>query len=401
MEVALSLVLLIGATLLIASLQRLQRVDAGFNEEQLFTAMVLRLRPTERGAFVHQLVEKVAAIPGVRRAAATTSLPLVPGGWSKYFSVDGRPAPPSLADVPAVRYHHVTPDYFAAMQAAIQRGRPLSTSDSVNQPLVAVVNETLARQAWPDDDPIGKRIMLVAPEPLSKHLLPLPDGSMTFPRLTVVGVVGDFRQNGLDQPGNPSVFVPLAQAARAGAGDQIQGFHYLVARTVGHPLSMAAAVERVTGELDRNAAVADVRTMESRLSDSVARRRFAMWLLSAFAGLALLLAVVGLYGVMSYTVTQRREELGVRAAVGATAGSLLRLVIADGLRMALIGAGIGLLLAWGLSDLMATQLYEVRGVNVGVYMGMTGILLIVAAAACWVPAIRAARLDPVTALRPD
>jgi putative ABC transport system permease protein len=400
-EVSLSLVLLIGATLLIESLQRLQRVEAGFNDERLLTAMVLRLRPAGRELFMQQLADKVAAIPGVRAAAATTSLPLIPGGWSKYFSVDGRPAPASLGDVPAVRYHHVTPDYFGTMQAAIRRGRPFTTTDSANQPLVAIVNETLARQTWPNEDPIGQRIAMAAPEPLSKHLLPLADGSTMFPRLTVIGVVGDFRHDGLDQPVLPSVFVPLAQAVRAGGGDQIQGFHYFVARAVGEPLALTAAVERAASELDANAAVADVRTMTSRASDSIARRRFATLLLGAFAGLALLLALVGLYGVMSYTVSQRRAELGVRAAVGATAGSLLRLVIADGLRMTFLGAGIGLTLAWGLSDVLATQLYEIQGVNVAVYAGMTAILLIVAAVACYVPAMRAARVDPVTALHSD
>jgi putative ABC transport system permease protein len=296
---------------------------------------------------------------------------------------------------------HVTPDYFRTMQAVMQRGRAFTPQDRAGQPLVAIVNETLARAVWPDGDPIGKRISMFAPEPLANHLLPLSDGSTTFPRLTVVGVVGDFRHSGLDQAANPSVFVPLPQALRAGGGDQIQGFHYLVVRTLADPLSVSAAVEGAVRELDRNAAVSEVRTMESRLSDSIARRRFAMLLLGAFAGLALVLAVVGLYGVMSYTVSQRRGELGLRAAVGASTGSLLRLVMADGLRMTLLGAGIGLMLAWGLSDLMTTQLYEIRGVNPVVYAGMTVLLLMVAAVASWVPAIRAARVDPVTALRPD
>jgi putative ABC transport system permease protein len=400
-EVSLSLVLLIGATLLIVSLQRLQDVNAGFNAERLFTAMVNRFRPDGREAFVQQLVDKVAGIPGVRDAAVTTSLPLVPGGWSKYFSAEGQPAPESMADVPSVSYYHVTAGYFRTMQATLRRGRAFTPEDRADQPLVAIVNETLARRVWPNEDPIGKRIYMAAPDPLSKHLLPLRDGSTTFPRLTVVGVVGDFRHKGLDQAANPSVFVPLAQGVRAGGGDQIQGFHYVVVRTVGDPLSVSAAVERAAGELDRNAAVSEVRTMESRLSDSIARRRFAMLLLGAFAGLALMLAVVGLYGVMSYTVSQRREELGVRAAVGASTFSLIRLVMTDGLRMTFVGAGIGLLLAVGLSSLMTAQLYEIQGIDFGVYAGMTALLLAVAATACWIPALRAARIDPVSALRPE
>jgi putative ABC transport system permease protein len=400
-EVSLSLVLLIGAALMIVSLQRLQRVEAGFNPAGLYTGMVLRYRPAGREEFVQQLLDTIAAMPGVRAAAATTSLPLIPGGWSKYFSVDGRPAPVSIAEVPSVSYHHVTPGYFAAMQATIRRGRALTADDRAEQPLVAVVNETLARQAWPGENPIGQRVFMAPPESLASHLFPLPDGSTTFPRLTVVGVVGDFRHNGLDQAARPSVFVPLAQAVRAGGGDQIQGFHYLAVRTGGDPLSIAAAIAAAATQHDRNAAMFDVRTMESRLSDSIARRRFVMLLLGGFAALALVLAVVGLYGVMSYAVGQRREELGLRAAVGASAGSLLRLVIADGLRITLVGAAIGLVLAGALSSLMTAQLFEIRGVNPAVYAGMTVLLLTVAAVACLVPAVRASRVDPASALRSD
>jgi putative ABC transport system permease protein len=400
-EVSLSLVLLIGASLLIVSLQRLQQVSAGFNAERLFTAMVLRFRPNGREDFVQQLVDKLASSPGIRAAAATTSLPLMPGGWSKYYSVEGQPAPESLAGVSSVSYHHVTPSYFATMQADLQRGRAFTAQDRADQPLVAIVNETFARRVWGENDPIGKRIFMAAPEPLSNHLLPLPDGSTTFPRLTIVGVVGDFRHDGLDQAARPSVFVPLAQAARAGGGDQIQGFHYLVVRTVADPLSVGTAVEAAARALDRNAAVSDVRRMESRLSDSIARRRFAMLLLGAFAVLAFLLAVVGLYGVMSYAVSQRREELGLRAAVGASTASLVRLVMMDGIQMTLVGAGIGLSLAVGLSGLMAAQLYEVQGIDLRVYAGVTALFLFVAATACWIPAIRAARVDPAVALRAD
>jgi putative ABC transport system permease protein len=363
--------------------------------------MVIRYRPDGRHTFVQQMVDRISSLPGVRAAAATSSLPLAPGGWGKYFTADDKPVPASMADVPTVSYYHVTPQYFETIEARIRRGRSLTAQDRSDQPLVAVVNETLARRVWPDEDPIGKRITVYAPEPLAPQLLPLPDGSTTFPRLTVVGVVADIRQAGLDQTPSPSVFVPLAQGARAGVGDAYQGFHYLVVRTTGAPLSVASTVDATTREIDRNAVLYDTRTMETRLADSTARRRFAMLLLAAFAALALALAVVGLYGVMSYTVSQRREELGVRAAIGASALSLLRLVMTDGLRMTLAGAAIGLVLAGLLSRLMATLLFEVQGINGPVYAGVTIALLIVAALACSMPAIRAARTDPVTALRRD
>ena len=400
-EVSLSLVLLIGATLLIVSLQHLRHVEAGFNADRLFTSLVLRFRPDGRDVFVQQLVDKVAGIPGVRAAAATTSLPLAPGAWTKHYAADGQPAPASMAEVPSVRYHHVTPGYFATMQAAMQRGREFTDRDRADQPLVAIVNDAFARRVWPDADPIGKRIYMAAPEPLSNHLLPLSDGSTSFPRLTIVGVVGDFRHDGLDQAAPPSVFVPLAQGVRAGGGDQILGAHYLIVRTLGDPLAVGAAVEAAAHELDRNAALSETRTMDMRLSDSIARRRFAMLLLGAFAGLALTLAAVGLYGVMSYTVSRRREEIGLRAAIGATTSNLLRLVIMDGLRMTLVGAGIGLLLAVALSRLMATQLFEIRGIDLRIYAGMTAVLVVVAAIACWIPAIRATRIDPIAALRSE
>jgi putative ABC transport system permease protein len=400
-EVSLSLVLLIGATLMIVSLQRLQHVDRGFDADRVFTAIVNRYRPDGREIFVQQFVDQVAAIPGVRAAAATTSLPLSGGAWTKQFHADGEPEPRSMADVPNVNYHHVTPGYFESMGAAMRRGRPFTPQDRANQPLVAIVNDTLAQRIWPDEDPIGKRISMFPPASLGKHLLPLPGGAMTFPHLTIVGVVADLRHQGLDQAPNASVFVPLAQGTLAGAGDQIQGFHYIVARTMGDPLAVASAVEDAAREHDRNAAVSDVRTMESRVSDSIARRRFAMLLLSGFAALSVVLAVVGLYGVMSYTVSQRGVELGVRAAVGASAASLLRLVMADGLRMTLAGAAIGLLLAGALSNLMTSQLFEVKAIQVSVYASMTVALIGVASLACWIPAVRAAGVDPVTALRSE
>jgi predicted permease len=398
-EVSLSLVLLIGASLLIVSLRRLQQVDPGFDQGHLFTATVSRFRPDGRDLFVQQLVEQISAIPGVRAAAAVTSLPLGGGGWGKQFNADALPPPRSMADVPNINYHHVTPDYFAAMGATIRRGRAFTKDDRANQPLVAIVNETLARRIWPGTDPIGQHISLYPPESLAPHLLPLPDGRTTFPRLTVAGVVGDFRDEGLDRAARPSVFVPLAQGTQAAAGDQLQPFHYIVVRTAGEPLAITSAIEEAARRLDRNAAVADVRPMDSRVSDSMARRRVAMLLLGGFAAVALLLSVVGLYGVMAYTVSQRREELGVRAAVGATAGSLLRLVMEDGLRMTAAGTAIGLPGAAVLSNALQSQLFEVRALDPAIYAAMSAMLVSVAAAACLVPAVRAARVDPVTVLR--
>lgn len=406
-EVSLSLVLLVGATLLIVSLQRLQRVDPGFDVDHVFTATItlppVRYSDAERVArFIHSVVDQAAALPAVRAAGTTTALPLEGREWGKYFSIEGRPAPPSLAQVPNVNHRQVTPGYLRTMGATLRRGRLFSDTDAPGQPLVAIVNETLARRFWPDEDPIGQRISMTPPE----SLLPpevFPPGVTRLPYRTVVGVIRDFRQNGLDRDAEPEVFVPLAQlpldAWREQFAQEFTSTHFLVARTAGQPLAATAAIQDVVSRLDPNLPIANVRSMESRLSDSMAQRRFAVLLLGGFAGLALVLTLVGLYGVMAYTVSQRRKELGVRAALGASAAGLLRLVLADGLRMTLIGAAIGLLLAGVLSRLITAHWFQVDAIDPVLYAGVTVLLVAVACLACGVPALRGARVDPAVALR--
>jgi putative ABC transport system permease protein len=406
-EVSLSLVLLVGATLLIVSLQRLQQVDPGFDPDRLLTATItlppVPYRDAERVArFIQDVVDHVAALPGVRAAGVTTALPLGGREWGKYFSIEGRPAPTSLAQVPNVNYRQVTHGYLQTMGATLRRGRLFTEKDGPGQPLVAIVNETTARRFWPNEDPIGQRISMTPPE----SLLPpevFPPGVTRLPRRTVIGVIGDFRQNGLDRETNPEVFVPVAQLPldewKAQFAEEFMSTHFLVARTAGHPLAATSAIQAAVRPLDPNLPVSNVRTMESRLADSMAQRRFVMLLLSGFAGLALVLALVGLYGVMAYTVNQRRKELGVRAALGASASGLLRLVLTDGLRMTVIGAAIGLLLASGLSRLMTAHLFQVEAIDPVVYAGVTVLLVAVACLACGVPAFRAARVDPAGALR--
>ncbi len=406
-EVALSLVLLVGAALLIVSLQRLQRVDPGFDVDRLFTATItlppLRYSDAERVArFIHDVVDQVGALPGIRAAGTTTALPLEGKEWGKYFSIEGRPAPTSLAQVPNVNYRQVTPGYLHAMGATLRHGRLFTAKDGPGQPLVAIVNEALARRFWPSDDPIGQRISMTPPASLLPPEI-FPPGIAQLPHRVVVGVIRDFRQNGLDREANPEVFVPVAQLPvdkwREQFAQEFNSTHFLVARTAGDPLAATAAIQAVVSRLDPNLAVANVRTMESRLSDSMAQRRFAMLLLSGFAGLALVLALVGLYGVMAYAVNQRHTEFGVRAALGASAAGLLRLVLADGLLMTVKGVAIGLLLASVLSRLMRAQLFQVEAIDPMVYAGMTVLLVVVASLACGIPAWRAARVDPAAALR--
>src|SRR5262249_33858346 len=277
----------------------------------------------------------------VQVAAAGTMIPFGGGGWGKYFSIDGRPAPASLAQVPNVEYRQITPDYFRALGATLRAGRGFTADDSAQRPAVAIVNETLAHRHWPREDPIGQRVSLWPPESLVTNLL--PKGFPGFPRLTIVGVVQDIREGGLDHEPGPELYVPFAQAVPP--QEEANESFFLVVRTLTDPISYQRPIEAVVNRLDPNLPVASVRTMDASMSQSLARRRFAMSLLSGLAGVALVLTIAGLYGVMTYLVNQRRREFGIRAALGATAGDLTALVLSQGLLVTVLGVLAGLFLA--------------------------------------------------------
>ena len=410
-EVALSLVLLIGAGLLIASLMRLQQVDAGFRPDHMLTANVnlagVRYeKPEEVMAFVRQVTEAIAALPGVQAAGAATGMPLGGTGWGKYFTVEGRPVPPSLAQVPNVEYRQTTPDYFRALGATLSRGRAFTGDDDARRPRVAIVNETLARRFWPDGDPIGSRVYVAPPESLVADLIAaaiaagqLPADFRGFPRLTIVGVVRDVRERGLDGEVAPTLYVPYAQAVPPNE-DPSRSF-FLLVRTGSDPLAYRQPIETVVHRLDPDLPLADVRAMDARVAESLARRRFAMLLLGAFAALALILVIAGLYGVMSYVVSRRRREFGVRLALGATPRDLLALVLSQGLQVTVIGVAAGLLIAVVLSRLIEGQLFEVKPLDPRIHGAAALVMGIVATTACALPAFRAARLDPATTLRQE
>ena len=304
-EISLSLVLLTGAGLLIASLVRLQQVDPGFRPDHVLTASVdlagARYDGHERiSSVVRELTEQIAAVPGIQAAAAGTGIPLGHTGWGKFFSIDGRPTPSSLAEIPNVEYRQVTPDYFRAMGATLSRGRAMGADDDARRPPVATVNETLARRFWPNEDPLGRRVSLAPPEPLIAAELAegiaagqLPAGFREFPRFTVVGVVRDVRERGLDADVAPTVYVPYAQALPP--SEEPSGSFFLVVRTATDPLAYRKPIEAVVKRIDADLPLAAVRTMDDRLAESLARRRFAMLLLGAFAVVALVLVVAGLY----------------------------------------------------------------------------------------------------------
>jgi putative ABC transport system permease protein len=400
-EVALSLVLVIGAGLLILSLIRLQRVDPGFRPDHLLASRI-DLSPVRYGepariaSFVRQLMEQTAALPGVVSSGLTTSMPLGGSSWGKFITVEGRPEPPTLAEVPFINYSQITPGYFRAIAATLRRGRAFTDQDTSRQPPVAIVDETAARRFWPNEDPLGKRISLFPPASLLKDL---PRDWPGYIKLKVVGIVGDLRQNGLEvQDALPQVFVPIAQSQNQINGQNAGTSFFLVVRTATDPLAYREPIEKTIYGLDRNQPAANWRTMESLLSDSLARRRFAMQLLSGFALVALVLATIGLYGVVSYTANQRRHELGIRAALGGSKGVLVWLVLKQGLWLSAAGVGFGLPLAASLSGLISSQLFEVRALDPMLYGGASLLLLITAIMASGIPALRAIRVDPAVTL---
>lgn len=394
-QVALSLVLLIGATLLISSLARVQRVDPGFTPDRVLTMQVNlppgRYSPERTPEFIREVVEKLSALPGVGAAAAATALPLGGNEWVKAFSIQGRPAPSSLAQVPNVNYRQITPDYFRSMGATVRRGRSFTNQDGPADLKVAVVNETLARRFWPDADPIGQVVALLPPESLIPAKLPRPYSSFL---LTIVGVVADLRSLGLEAEPNPEVFAPLAQAD----GETANSF-FLVARAQSPPMGHAKAAEAAIHQLDANLPVIGIQAMETRLASSLARRRFSLFLMGLFAALALLLAIVGLYGVIAYAVTQRTQEMGIRAALGARASDLVRLVVGHGFVLAAYGVLLGLAAAAGLSRVIRTQLFQVEAIDPLLYGLAAALFLLLAGLSCWIPGRRAARTDPATTLR--
>jgi putative ABC transport system permease protein len=377
-EIALSLILLIGAGLMVKSFQRLQQVNPGFNAENVLTARlslpdVRYPQPINVASFTEQVIDRIAALPGVESAAAIANLPLGGNGWSNSFAIEGRPPLPP-GEFIAADNNRITPDYFRTMEIPLIKGRFFSERDGANSPAVIIVSETFARRFFHDEDPMGKRVIV--------H-----DGG---PPREIVGIVGNVKHEGLDTDIRPMMYVPYAQ----NPNDTLN----LVVRA-GDPKLQVAAVRSAVWEVDKDLPVANIRTMKELLAESVARSKFSMLLLTIFAGAALLLAVVGIYGVMSYSVNQRIHEIGIRMALGARGSDVLKLVVAQGMRLALIGVAIGLAGAFAMTRLMASLLYGVSATDPITFVVISSLLAGVALAACFVPARRATKVDPMIALR--
>jgi putative ABC transport system permease protein len=378
-EVALALMLLVCSGLMIRSFIRLQRVNPGFNTNNALAVNISlpgRKYPTEEqySGFFAQLIEKTSALPGVIAVGASQSLP-IQGDYVLSFNIQGRPPDPPGEDK-STNYYAVTPDYFKAMGIPLLRGRLFTEQDSRNAPRVAVINETMARTYFSDEDPIGKGINL-------------PQGREGFRE--IVGIVGDVKQYGLAQPTTLQTYEPYLQMPFSGMT--------VVVRTEGNPAALSGAIRSQVLALDKEQPVARIRTLDQIISESVQQQRFTMLLLGVFAGVALILAAVGLYGVMSYAVTQRTHEIGIRMALGANAGNVLRLVVGHGMMLALIGVAIGLAGAFAFTRVMSKLLFAVSTTDPVTFAGISVLLTGVALVACLVPARRATKVDPMVALR--
>jgi putative ABC transport system permease protein len=340
-------------------------------------------------------VQRLKAVPGVRFAAAGTAVPLAEGMWGKYFTVEEHPAA-RLSDVPLIQYRQVTPDYFRALGILLRSGRHFSDEDVAGKPLVAIINEAAAQRFFPNQNPIGQRVYPDPPEQTVAAMLPSPD--FRFPRLAVVGVVGDVKQRGLNLPPEPELFVPHLQGM-ARDNETPSPYLGLVIQTASDPLNLANTVRRVVLSLDPEQPVADIQTMEQRLNASLAQQHFELFLLGTFASLALLLAAIGIYGVVSYSVGQRTREIGLRMALGATQREVLSLVVRQGMLLSLVGIGLGIGVALGLTRSLASLLYEVRPTDPVTFLGVALLLIAVSLVATYIPARRAAKVDPMVALR--
>ncbi len=380
-EVALALVLLIGAGLMLRTVFQLTHVDPGFNTENLLSMRLIlsgdAYSVERRRAFFSESLAQINAIPGVESAALTLSLPIEGSNWGSVFIAGDKPVPARI-DLPSAAFTPVSSNYFEVMGIRLLAGRAFNDADSSDSQHVVIINQTLANRLWPGEDPVGKRLKQGFPEDKT-------------PWREIVGVVGDVKQNGVDRAAPLQVYMPLMQEPTRSTT--------VVVRASGDPLALAPRVEEKIHSIDKDLPVFNARSMDQLLDNAIAQQQLAMALLAGFAVLALLLAAVGIYGVMSYTVTQRTHEIGVRMAMGARPKDVLKLVVGQGMMLAMVGVGIGLSAALGLTQLMASMLFGVSSTDPITFIAISLLLIAVAALACYIPARRAAKVDPMVALR--
>ncbi|MGH9874524.1 MAG: ABC transporter permease [Pyrinomonadaceae bacterium] len=381
-EIAMTLVLLVCAGLLIRTVMRLRNVDTGFNSTNLL-AMNIGLpsskypKPEDLIAFNKQMLERIAALPGVKAAGTTSVLPLSANFDGRGLAVEDHPKP--RGEEITVDLYVATPGYLHAMEIPLLKGRQITEQDTKDSPNIALINQTMAGQLWPNEDPLGKRIRFA--------------GSDNNPRpwRTIVGVVSDVSQYALDKRPPMQIYLPHTQFPTS--------FNSIVVKTEGDANAMAAAIRREIQAVDKDQAVFNVTTVDQLRGDSIVIRKFFMLLLLVFATLALMLAAVGIYGVMSYVASQRTYEIGIRMALGAQSRDVLKLIIGNGMALALIGVVAGLAGAFALTRLMEGLLFGVSATDAITFLSVSVGLTLVALLACYIPARRATKVDPLVALR--
>ena len=390
-EIALSLVLLVSAGLLITSIKRLTEVNPGFDTRNLLTVNVSFPRKparaedgAEAGAtreaqettnFLKGVQESVSSLPGVESVGAINNLPVSGfGSMNGDFNIDGRPKFKS-GEAPVAEFRLVTPTYFRAIGIPVLRGRIFGDGEGPSEPLTIMVNETLARRFFPGEDALGKRLLVLDDKPHE-----------------IVGIVGDARQWGLDRPADPEIYFSYAQMA-------FDNSAVFVIRSNVEPSTLSDGVRGAVRQVNHDAPVYSAKTMAQVVADSTAQRRFNAVLMACFAGVALLMAAIGLYGVISYSVAQRVQEIGIRMALGAQVGQVLRMVLWNGLKLALAGVILGVLASFALTRVLAGLLYGVSATDPSIFLAGSAFLVAVALLACYVPARRATKVDPMIALR--
>ncbi|HEY0380187.1 MAG TPA: ABC transporter permease [Pyrinomonadaceae bacterium] len=379
-EVSLSLVLLVGAGLLIKSFIRLRNVNPGFDARGVLTASlslssVKYQEEEQQTRFIEQAVARAAQVQGVEAAGAVMPLPFSGNNLSISYAVDGQPEPPP-GERPVSGARVITPGYLRAMGIPVIRGRDFTERDDDKAPKVVLINETLARKHFAGDDPVGKRLNL----------------GLNDINGEVVGVVGDVRSRNLSKEAGPEFYVPYAQVP-------IGDVSLVVRTSSADPTPLTQALRSAVQEIDRDQPLYEVHTMNALVAESVSRQRFSMTLLALFAGLALMLASVGIFGVMSFLVTQRTHEIGIRMALGAQRRDVLKMIVGQGMKLTLVGVALGLAAAFALTRLMSSLLYGVSATDPLTFAGVSLLLAAVALLACYVPARRAMRVDPMVALR--
>ena len=378
-QVALSLLLLVSAGLLIRSFDKLLRVDVGFKTERLLS-LEYRLprgkykEPVTQWNFHRQVVERLQEVPGVQSASLVRGLPFSGNGATTSIVLPDREPPPKGME-PEVMFNTAMPNYFETIGIPLLKGRLFGNQDQVNTPVVVVINQTMARRFWPNQDPLGKQVKFVQ------------DGS----RATVVGVVGDAKHYWLEEEQRPQMYDAYSQDPGI--------FATVVIRTTVEPLSLTEPVRRAIWKVDADQPMWKIRTVEFLVDRSTADRRFLMALMGIFATLALVLTIIGLYGVISYLVNQRTQEIGIRMALGAQMGDIMRMVLKQGMVLVFTGVALGLAAAWMLTRLMSRLLYQVSATDPLTFAVIALLLVTIALLACYIPARRATKVDPLVALR--